>query len=187
MEGAGSRLSRASSRYGPTTTVFSGPVRRWKKKWVHVPPSPSSAFSSRSQSNARNNDNNSRLLLCRWTPISSAAANSSTADERPRRRFRYTPVVALEDQKKSVEKKIEDMEDVENTSEGEQSTVLTDKMFGKSNMDQIKNQEAEKLGNTSSHLNLDLGLQGHNANLELMNKMKGAQTKTASSGGFWLQ
>ncbi|KAL6196255.1 hypothetical protein ACLB2K_031870 [Fragaria x ananassa] len=191
MEGAGWRLSRASSRYGPTTTVFSGPVRRWKKKWVHVPPSPSS-FSSR---NARNNDNNSsRLMLCRWTPIS-AAANSSigSGEERPRRRFRYTPVAVLDEQKKTVEKKIEDMEDVENTSEGEQSTVLSDKLFGKSNADQVKKQETEEFGKTSSqassinNLNLDLGLQGHSASLELMNKMKGAQTKTASSGGFWLQ
>lgn len=98
MEGAGSRLSRASSRYGPATTVFSGPVRRWKKKWVHVPPSPSSV-SSRSQSNGRNNDNTSRLLLCRWTPIS-PTTNSATAEpnsagateEPPRRKFRYTPV-----------------------------------------------------------------------------------------------
>nr|XP_011461083.1 PREDICTED: uncharacterized protein LOC101298100 isoform X2 [Fragaria vesca subsp. vesca] len=141
MEGAGSRLSRASSRYGPTTTVFSGPVRRWKKKWVHVPPSPSS-FRSR---NARNNDSNSsRLMLCRWTPIS-AAANSATGsgEERPRRRFRYTPVAVLDEQKKMVEKKIEDMEDVENTSEGEESTVLSDKLFGKSNTDQVKKQETE--------------------------------------------
>ncbi|KAL6205438.1 hypothetical protein ACLB2K_022697 [Fragaria x ananassa] len=214
MEGAGSRLSRASSRYGPTTTVFSGPVRRWKKKWVHVPPSPSS-FRSR---NARNNDSNSsRLMLCRWTPIS-AAANSATGsgEERPRRRFRYTPVAVLDEQKKMVEKKIEDMEDVENTSEGEESTVLSDKLFGKSNTDQVKKQETElcitwpwylsslagekhylilkfAFGKASSqaasinNLNLDLGLQGHSASLELMNKMKGAKTKTASSGGFWLQ
>ncbi|XP_062015321.1 uncharacterized protein LOC133731893 [Rosa rugosa] len=196
MEGAGSRLSRASSRYGPTTTVFSGPVRRWKKKWVHVPPSPSS-FSSRSQSNARNNDNSSRLLLCRWTPISSApnsaAAEPGSGEERPRRKFRYTPVVLLEEQRKAVEKRIEDMEDAENASEGDQSTVLSDKMYGKSNADQVKEQEAEELDNNGSqassinNLNLDLGLQGHSGNLELMNKMKEAQTKTASSGGFWLQ
>uniref|UniRef100_A0A2P2LEC7 Uncharacterized protein MANES_05G109900 n=1 Tax=Rhizophora mucronata TaxID=61149 RepID=A0A2P2LEC7_RHIMU len=38
MEGVGSRLGRASSRYGPpaAAAVFSGPVRKWKKKWVHV-------------------------------------------------------------------------------------------------------------------------------------------------------
>lgn len=49
----------------------------------------------------------------------------------------------LDEQKKTVEKKIEDMEDVENTSEGEQSTVLSDKLFGKSNADQVKKQETE--------------------------------------------
>uniref|UniRef100_A0A1D1ZAJ3 Protein CONTINUOUS VASCULAR RING 1 n=1 Tax=Anthurium amnicola TaxID=1678845 RepID=A0A1D1ZAJ3_9ARAE len=35
MEGVGARLGRSSTRYGPVT-VFSGPVRRWKKRWVHV-------------------------------------------------------------------------------------------------------------------------------------------------------
>uniref|UniRef100_A0A803M1P3 Uncharacterized protein n=1 Tax=Chenopodium quinoa TaxID=63459 RepID=A0A803M1P3_CHEQI len=30
MEGVGARLGRSSSRYG-TTTVFNGPVRKWKK------------------------------------------------------------------------------------------------------------------------------------------------------------
>ncbi|KAB5560345.1 hypothetical protein DKX38_005302 [Salix brachista] len=37
MEGVGARLGRSSTRYGPTT-VFSGPVRKWKKRWVHVNP-----------------------------------------------------------------------------------------------------------------------------------------------------
>lgn len=91
MEGVGSRLGRASSRYGPSTAVFSGPVRKWKKKWVHVSQSRVSYHSSHSQSNG-----SSRLLLCRWTPISPSTVSDTTsagsADEAPRRKFRYTPV-----------------------------------------------------------------------------------------------
>lgn len=91
MEGVGSRLGRASSRYGPAT-VFNGPVRKWKKKWVHVSPSSSSTLTyHNSQSNAHTG---SRLLLCKWTPLSSGEADRSfgKADEPPRRKFRYTPV-----------------------------------------------------------------------------------------------
>ncbi|KAF2530928.1 hypothetical protein F2Q70_00032891 [Brassica cretica] len=39
MEGVGGRLGRSSTRYGGPATVFTGPVRKWKKKWVHVSPS----------------------------------------------------------------------------------------------------------------------------------------------------
>ena len=99
MEGVGPRLGRASSRYGPSTG-FSGPVRKWKKQWVHVSPSSSSNFSYRnntysSRSRSHNNGNNkaSALLLCRWTPISpSASADRNSTEEPPTRKFRYTPV-----------------------------------------------------------------------------------------------
>uniref|UniRef100_A0A5B6ZJ62 Uncharacterized protein n=1 Tax=Davidia involucrata TaxID=16924 RepID=A0A5B6ZJ62_DAVIN len=70
MEGVGSRLGRASSRYGPAT-VFTGPVRKWKKQWVHVSSSSSNvSYQNTSQSNGNGNNNASTLLLCRWTPIS---------------------------------------------------------------------------------------------------------------------
>lgn len=104
MEGVGSRLGRASSRYGPAATVFNGPVRKWKKKWVHVSSSSSSSTVSY-QSNGHNNGS-SRLLLCRWTPLpptttassdgsgelGSGSGGGSQLDEPPRRKFRYTPV-----------------------------------------------------------------------------------------------
>ena len=94
MEGIGSRLGRVSSRYGPAATVFNGPVRKWKKKWVLASSSSSGLnyqTSSHSQSNAQ------KLLLCRWTPIhppTSSEADEATAppDEPPKRKFRYTPV-----------------------------------------------------------------------------------------------
>ncbi|XP_024048156.1 uncharacterized protein LOC18054354 isoform X2 [Citrus clementina] len=113
MEGVGSRMGRASARYGPTQTVFNGPVRKWKKRWVHVS---SSSPSTISQSNGHNNNNNSNsingapLLLCKWTPLSSNSSdnNGATPEEPPKRRFRYTPVAVLEEQKKAGLEKDED-------------------------------------------------------------------------------
>lgn len=113
MEGVGSRLGRTSSRYGPAATVFNGPVRRWKKKWVHVSSSSSSSTVNydSSQSNGHNNAS-TRLLLCRWTPLSSSSvANDSgsvAAEEPPRRRFRYTPIAVIEERKRAVRKEVED-------------------------------------------------------------------------------
>lgn len=92
MEGVGSRLGRASARYGPTQTVFNGPVRKWKKKWVHV----SSASQSNGHSTTTTNNNGSPLLLCKWTPLPSNPSEKGGAlpEEPPKRRFRYTPVSA---------------------------------------------------------------------------------------------
>ncbi|KAG6790189.1 hypothetical protein POTOM_006337 [Populus tomentosa] len=118
MEGVGSRLGRSSSRYGPsaTSTVLNGPVRKWKRKWVHVSPSPTLNYRNNSHSNGHNNNNNnnnnngSRLLLCRWTPLppsaAAAAAATSSSEDPPKRKFRYTPIAVLEERSK-VEKKVE--------------------------------------------------------------------------------
>ncbi|RVW45876.1 hypothetical protein CK203_101136 [Vitis vinifera] len=108
MEGVGARLGRSSTRYGPAT-VFTGPVRKWKKKWVHV--SPSSASNHHSQTNGNNNGNNgSHLLLYKWTPISQSSNNGTNADkssakdsaaataapeEPPRRKFKYIPWIRV--------------------------------------------------------------------------------------------
>ncbi|XP_062088242.1 uncharacterized protein LOC133794830 [Humulus lupulus] len=90
MEGVGARLGRSSTRYGPVT-VFTGPVRRWKKKWVHVAPSTSnssgaasattSSSSNHAHNGATNGSNGSHLLLYKWTPITqsqNAAINGDT-------------------------------------------------------------------------------------------------------------
>ncbi|GAB4826517.1 hypothetical protein Ancab_033413 [Ancistrocladus abbreviatus] len=90
MEGVGARLGRSSSRYG-TTTVFSGPVRKWKKKWVHVTPS-SSSNNGNASSNSNpihhtlsngttNGSNGSHLLLYKWTPISQSNNNNISNNE----------------------------------------------------------------------------------------------------------
>lgn len=98
MEGVAARLGRSSTRYGPAA-VFSGPVRRWNKKWVPL--------SSPDHHRRRNNGANPHLLLYRWTPVSSAADGGATTatppkdsatpppEEPPRRKFRYIPVTLV--------------------------------------------------------------------------------------------
>ncbi|KAK2653017.1 hypothetical protein Ddye_012873 [Dipteronia dyeriana] len=82
MEGVGARQGRSSSRYGPPT-VFSGPVRKWKKRWIHVSPSNinNNNHSNQNHHHHHHNNNNvvngstvngnngSHLLLYKWTPL----------------------------------------------------------------------------------------------------------------------
>ncbi|KAM1168572.1 hypothetical protein PS1_030581 [Malus domestica] len=189
MEGLGSRLGRASSRYGQTATVFNGPVRRWKKRWVHVSSSSPSLTYQNPHSQSNNNGNNSRLVLCRWTAISPAnspAEPAAAPDEPPRRKFRYTPVSVVEEHKKGIQKKVGD---AEKTSEVDESVTPSDEMHVKPNIGQImKEQDEESDENQSglqdsnrSHLDLDLGLKGHSSNLDLI-----VQVKKGSSERFWL-
>ncbi|KAJ4899758.1 Uncharacterized protein Rs2_13709 [Raphanus sativus] len=68
MEGVGGgRLGRSSTRYGGPATVFTGPVRKWKKKWVHVSPS---AKKHNNHSSSAANGSSSQLLLFKWAPLS---------------------------------------------------------------------------------------------------------------------
>ncbi|TKY72220.1 hypothetical protein E2542_SST00959 [Spatholobus suberectus] len=113
MEGVGARLGRSSTRYGPAT-VFTGPVRKWKKKWVHVSPSSASSNSNTNHNHNHNHNHASHLLLYKWTPITqshnttnnNANANGNANDappeppeEPPRRKFKYVPVALLEEQR----------------------------------------------------------------------------------------
>ncbi|XP_022723706.1 probable serine/threonine-protein kinase DDB_G0291350 isoform X2 [Durio zibethinus] len=129
MEGVGARLGRSSTRYGPAT-VFTGPVRKWKKKWVHVSPSNSgSSNNNHSQnhhsSNGTSNGNNgSHLVLFKWTPISQSQNNNNNnndnnngnnkddavaePEEPPRRKFKYIPIAVLEEQKKEAAENLDD-------------------------------------------------------------------------------
>ncbi|XP_010434059.1 PREDICTED: uncharacterized protein LOC104718082 isoform X2 [Camelina sativa] len=89
MEGVGARLGRSSTRYGPAT-VFTGPVRKWKKKWVHVSPSTkkdnnntASAAASVVNGGGSNSDgsNGSHLLLYKWAPLSQNGNGNSNGNE----------------------------------------------------------------------------------------------------------
>ncbi|KAK4398876.1 hypothetical protein Sango_1363100 [Sesamum angolense] len=133
MEGVGARLGRSSTRYGPAT-VFTGPVRKWKKKWVHVPPSSSNHHHQTSANGTVNGSNgSSHLLLYKWTPITpsqnkdsnnsnngSDNSNNGNADsktsnkddapaaEEPRENIQVYPVIVLEEQKNESSEQIEE-------------------------------------------------------------------------------
>ncbi|KAG6467373.1 hypothetical protein ZIOFF_074816 [Zingiber officinale] len=87
MDGVAGRLGRSSTRYGPTS-VFSGPVRRWNKKWVAL-----SNPDHRRRSSISGGRHSSRILLYRWTPVAALAKDDATPppEEPPRRKFRYVP------------------------------------------------------------------------------------------------
>ncbi|KAL6553191.1 hypothetical protein OROGR_007033 [Orobanche gracilis] len=124
MEGVGARLGRSSTRYGPTP-VFTGPVRKWKKKWVHVPP-PNSNHHNHTAPNGTNSS--THLLLFKWTPAAPTQNKDSNNDindtsndnaesnqddgvaeeEPPRRKFKYIPIVVLEEQNDELSEQMED-------------------------------------------------------------------------------
>ncbi|XVF75245.1 hypothetical protein PTKIN_Ptkin13bG0172100 [Pterospermum kingtungense] len=141
MEGVGARLGRSSTRYGPAT-VFTGPVRKWKKKWVQVSPS-NNGSSSNNNNNSNNNhsqnhhatngtsngNNGSHLVLFKWTPISQSQNNNNNnndnnnnnsskddgaaaPEEPPRRKFKYIPIAVLEEQKREAAEN-EDAENID--------------------------------------------------------------------------
>ncbi|TYJ12863.1 hypothetical protein E1A91_A10G010100v1 [Gossypium mustelinum] len=131
MEGVGARLGRSSARYGPAT-VFTGPVRKWKKKWVHVSPSNTGNSSNNNNNNhshnnhqttingTSNGNNGSHLLLFKWTPLSQTQTNNNDNDnsskddavaapeEPPRRKFKYIPIAVLEEQRKEADENSDD-------------------------------------------------------------------------------
>ncbi|KAI4388382.1 hypothetical protein MLD38_000715 [Melastoma candidum] len=151
--GGGSRMSRASSRYG-STAVFNGPVRRWKKRWVHIS-SPSSASLVNGKPRFHSN-NASPLFLCRWTPLSAAGGGvpgdgDGSPDEPPKRKFRYTPVAVLEEQRKAGK-----MEEGANDNlQGAQKSVAEDA----SNFRMALSAEGIKIEKQESRKNrFDLGL-----------------------------
>ncbi|XP_076928026.1 uncharacterized protein LOC143591821 [Bidens hawaiensis] len=111
MEGIGSRTGRQSSRYG-SAPVFTGPVRRWQKQWVHV----SSNTSYKPNSNT--NNNGSTVRIRRWTPVPAGEDSEAVAgEERPRRKLRYAPIVVFESKKKEAEKSDIDVKEGSKTSQ----------------------------------------------------------------------
>ncbi|XP_059662442.1 uncharacterized protein LOC132308393 [Cornus florida] len=192
MEGVSSRLGRASARYG-STTVFSGPVRKWKKQWVQVSSSSTLSYQNSSQSNGTGNA--SALLLCRWTPISPPhTADSGEHEEPPRRKFRYTPIVVLEEQKKEAAKKVDDEAKTSKTDQPTMRPVSkVDDSYESPNIDNpILEENRAPNGNglalqhpDKSHLDLSLCLKNPEKNKEDSDSENNeAQLGRVGSGGF---
>lgn len=110
MEGVGARFGRSSTRYGGPATVFTGPVRKWKKKWSPV----SSNKHSQNNTSTTNGGTTSCLLLYKWTPFDDN--NSSSKKSKPGRKFKYIPTAVLEEQKNEATEEV-DAEDESNSSE----------------------------------------------------------------------
>ncbi|KAG9455075.1 hypothetical protein H6P81_007979 [Aristolochia fimbriata] len=175
MEGVGARLGRSSTRYGPAT-VFTGPVRKWKKRWVHVTSSSSNTTPS---ANHNNGNNGSHLLLYKWTPLSQSNGsnnnNNNGKDEAPavteepaKRKFRYVPISVIEEQKR------EEAENVEDESKPNAESMMSDSSPAvndrKPHINEVDMEENEEKSHTGRHdlnetsLDLSLGLKAHDGN-----------------------
>ncbi|KAL3627410.1 hypothetical protein CASFOL_028773 [Castilleja foliolosa] len=172
MEGVGARLGRSSSRYGPTT-VFTGPVRKWKKKWISVPPSNSNNHNHTAANGAirESNGSASHLLLYKWSPItpsqnkdgngnadSKASEDDAVeAEEPPRRKFKYIPIAVLEEQNNELSEQIEEqteeqIEDEAKPNETNENTEEASKSHGydeKPDINDVPMDENEALENST--------------------------------------
>ncbi|CAN6900708.1 unnamed protein product [Brassica oleracea var. botrytis] len=105
MEGVGGRLGRSSTRYGGPATVFTGPVRKWKKKWVHV--SPSTKKLNHSSSSASDGANGSHLLFFKtnWTIAYVSVQHIAVLEEQKNEvtEIEEDDKVEEEEQKKEIE------------------------------------------------------------------------------------
>ncbi|KAH0706617.1 hypothetical protein KY289_011693 [Solanum tuberosum] len=159
MEGVGSRLGRASSRYGATAPVFSGPVRKWKKQWVTTQPNNNFCGTGNT-----NNVTGPKLMLCRWTPLASVRSEDSTMPEKtPKRKFRYAPIVDLEEKKKEAPDNKAKLRKLNQTIT---SSTLNDNILTKQSIDDIFDDDFEELrtdqsNQTESEPDYDLYLEGY--------------------------
>ncbi|XP_022886467.1 uncharacterized protein LOC111402411 [Olea europaea var. sylvestris] len=139
MDGVGARLGRSSARYAPAT-IFTGPVRKWKKKWIHVAPSNSNQTEANGKVNGVNVS--SRLLLYKWTPITPSQNKENngndgnpdirdddvTVEEPPKRKFKYIPIAVLEEQANESSDQLEDEANpIANDSNTVEATSKTDR------------------------------------------------------------
>ncbi|KAL3625027.1 hypothetical protein CASFOL_031695 [Castilleja foliolosa] len=185
MDGVGARLGRSSARYGPTP-VFTGPVRKWKKKWVHVPP-PNSNHQKQTAANGTNGS--AHLLLFKWTPIAPGQNKDSgnnesnvttngdaesnkddgvATEEPPRRRFKYIPIVVLEEQNdnESSEQMEDETNAIDSNTDNVEANSKSDEYDEKPDINDIpmdenqalKEKPVERQDLNVSTLDLSLGL-----------------------------
>ncbi|KAL8195580.1 hypothetical protein R6Q57_025983 [Mikania cordata] len=169
MEGIGSRTGRPSSRYG-SAPVFTGPVRRWQKQWVHLSSSSSPAsynHSNTSSSNGSSNNNDlSAIRIRRWTPIPAAQSSGdseSAAEERPRRKLRYAPIVVFEGKRKEAEKGDVDVKEVSKPNQSpalETSENDDDDKKSFTNVIAVKSQKREEPTKDLNNQPMDLDIGG---------------------------
>ncbi|GJX51983.1 hypothetical protein Tco_0280352 [Tanacetum coccineum] len=167
MEGGiGSRTGRPSSRYG-SAPVFTGPVRRWQKQWVHMSQSSSSSVTNYNNINNNNKDNVSAVRVRRWTPVQEDKEDGEDMEDRPRRRkIRYAPIVVLEGKKKEAEKGDDGVKEVSKTNKSISQGTLENEDDEKKSLDKVlaaktkaseKNVATEDLNSQPLDLDMDMG------------------------------
>ncbi|XP_060184385.1 uncharacterized protein LOC132614046 isoform X3 [Lycium barbarum] len=179
MEGVGARFGRQSTRYGPTT-VFTGPVRRWKKKWIHVS---SVKKTTVTNGGVNGNNNGSHLMFLKWTPITNNNNTSSTEkdigedgvvsiDEPRKRKFKYIPMALLEDLKDESDQDEDEAEPVEADANTGKPTSQADDCDEKPDINDVPMEEnqdpedkpPERQDLNESTLDLSLGFTAHEEN-----------------------
>ncbi|KAG6536409.1 uncharacterized protein LOC122025392 [Zingiber officinale] len=185
MEGVGARLGRSSTRYGPAT-VFSGPVRKWKKRWITVA-TPNNTSAAKANGNAAR----SRLLLYKWAPVSSTPADGAAQpEEHPPRNFRYVPISVLEEQKQEDAEKLHETYEPSNVDLSSQinrnvssdlkpgmNDILMGESMAASDMDQNSADD-----NNLANLDLNLGLKGIDNERETKSRNEGDAVEKLSIG-----
>ncbi|XP_026438196.1 uncharacterized protein LOC113336743 [Papaver somniferum] len=193
MEGVGARLGRSSTRYGPAT-VFSGPVRKWKKNWVHV--SPSNSSNHHAQSNGSNGNNNgSHLLLYKWTSDKSSSGKDynngvTTPEETPPKKIRYIPISVLEEQRREAAEEAEDEAKLKEAEATARGASKSDGSEGKPDINDIPEEETQDMDedepalpeSNETSLDLNLGLKALDGERAPSSKTEG-QLERANSGG----
>ncbi|KAG6386890.1 hypothetical protein SASPL_152067 [Salvia splendens] len=196
MEGVGARLGRSSTRYGGPAAVFTGPVRKWEKKWVHAPPNSNSHHHTASNGTANGSNGSSHVQFYKWTPIPSSQLkdgsnndsnggdngnaepkNSSKGDdaaveEPPKKRFKYIPIVVLEEQKVESSEQMEDenkpdegnSDAIETMSRGDEKPDMNDTPMDENQASESSREERQDLN--ESTLDLSLGLNAHDGENE---------------------
>ncbi|XP_049392559.1 uncharacterized protein LOC125856942 [Solanum stenotomum] len=173
MDGVGARLGRSSARYAPTT-VFTGPVRRWKKKWIQgAPPSSGNSHSRTTANGGVNGSNVSHLFLFKWIPINASQNNNDSSakddvvsvEEPPKRKFKYIPINVLEEQKNDASEQAEDdIKPIESDTNSEEPTSQVDGFDEKPDINDVpmeENQDPKRKPPERQDLNertLDLSL-----------------------------
>lgn len=173
MEGVGARLGRSSTRYGPTT-IFTGPVRKWKKRWVHA--SSSNSSNLHHQTANGNANGSSHLLFYKWTAITPSqnkdnnggdsnngnnnisnngdSKNSDKDDafaveEPPKRKFKYLPIAVLEEQKNELSEQVEDeAKPIEFDTNAEEVTSKSDRFDEKPDINEVPMDENKSTENS---------------------------------------
>ncbi|CAN4126941.1 unnamed protein product [Withania somnifera] len=203
MEGLGTRFGRSSTRYGPTT-VFTGPVRRWKKKWVHISSGKNNHQSTTTDNGGANGSvngkvNGSHLVFLRWTPITASQNKDSDSkssdkddavpiEEPQKRKFKYIPIALLDDQKnESSDQDEAESKPMEADANTEEPTSQADDCDEKPDINDVPMEEnkdpedkpPERQDLNESTLDLSLGFTGHEENDadSKTNQTKGGRTE----------